>query len=200
MVSLTVLSPCIQYTGTRYPSTGDVFLEKQIWALKKCTVLYNLKSERENVDRFPFSGGFNAYSNTNYALTTANCDVSSGYAFGTPPVNPSGTSARRARARALAIKREQENQLCPNGNTACKLPNTNTYECIDIFSELESCGGCVNGLFDDQYQNATIGIDCTAAEGIAMGAVTCTRGLGATFACEDGYVLVGGICVIEHLA
>ncbi|WVF71978.1 hypothetical protein IAT40_006789 [Kwoniella sp. CBS 6097] len=83
---------------------------------------------------------------------------------------------------------------CPTGLTACMIAGySDSYECIDTNAEVESCGGCLNGVFGKT--NATSGSDCTALNGVALGAVTCSAGRCESFACEDGFSLVSGKCV-----
>ncbi|RSH90824.1 hypothetical protein EHS25_009999 [Saitozyma podzolica] len=61
----------------------------------------------------------------------------------TPGSAASGLTRRR---RALPAR-----TLCPSQYTACNVPGTNgtAYECIDVMSELESCGGCIEGEYDN---------------------------------------------------
>ncbi|KAI9637815.1 uncharacterized protein MKK02DRAFT_42185 [Dioszegia hungarica] len=58
-----------------------------------------------------------------------------------------GMVRRRLRERMYqAAMREQA--FCPKGLRACKIQGTSGYECIDVASELESCGGCMHGDFN----------------------------------------------------
>lgn len=119
-------------------------------------------------------------------------------------------AARRRRAAERALK-ERENAAsahCPKGLTPClvSLDQSKGYECIDVSSELESCGGCINGVFGALNetvvglfgaQNVTVpakGQDCSAIPGIALGGATCTLGRCDVY-CRRGFSKEGGICV-----
>ncbi|WWC72269.1 uncharacterized protein I206_106231 [Kwoniella pini CBS 10737] len=83
---------------------------------------------------------------------------------------------------------QQNNQFCPIGLKACKLPNNDeAYECLNINTELESCGGCLYG--DYGRSDTPTGVDCTSLPGVPLGATTCTVGQCEAFACEEGYEL-----------
>jgi len=56
------------------------------------------------------------------------------------------------------------------------------YECIDIRSNLEACGGCPGDG----------GVDCTALYGVSD--VECTKGRCVVSACNKGLSLVNGRC------
>nr|XP_018259368.1 uncharacterized protein I303_08296 [Kwoniella dejecticola CBS 10117]OBR81526.1 hypothetical protein I303_08296 [Kwoniella dejecticola CBS 10117] len=103
-----------------------------------------------------------------------------------------GWSKRQQKAR-LAEKRRREQALCPSHLTACTIPQTASYECIDTGSELESCGGCMHG--EHGRLNSTAGMDCSTLPGVAFGAVTCYDSRCEAFACKAGYRLVGDFCV-----
>ncbi|GFZ50683.1 hypothetical protein JCM24511_08441 [Saitozyma sp. JCM 24511] len=66
-----------------------------------------------------------------------------GYAFS----HPGGSAiSRRRRRDQLALGRLAATQLCAAGHSACRLrSDSDTYECLDTQSELESCGGCLWG-------------------------------------------------------
>ncbi|GAA5879458.1 hypothetical protein JCM3774_005217 [Rhodotorula dairenensis] len=93
-----------------------------------------------------------------------------------PPPPPS----QRARQRA----RRKLDTRCPTSYTACSLADG--YECIDILTNLEQCGGC----------NADVGgMDCTTLRGVA--GVGCVNGRCEIWACDDEYLFVpeSGTCV-----
>lgn len=62
---------------------------------------------------------------------------------------------------------KREDALCPKNKTKCVIDPewSDSYECLDLESNLESCGGCMS-----QGE----GQDCTAIEGAA--AVSCVKG------------------------
>lgn len=67
-----------------------------------------------------------------------------------PRTSPSGGMGMRRRA---AIRREQtrlakSNPYCPPRTRACAIEGSG-YECVDTATELESCGGCINGDLGD---------------------------------------------------
>ncbi|WVF70002.1 hypothetical protein IAT40_004788 [Kwoniella sp. CBS 6097] len=146
---------------------------------------------------------FNCYCSPITSAGTATGSTSSFYvytheagAYAEPgePGGPSGFVKRQMRER-LQIARERALQaICPNNLTACRVsPGEGTsFECIDIQTELESCGGCAFG----EYNNATapLGQDCSVG-GAALGASTCIEGKCVSFACKAGYTLVNGDCV-----
>lgn len=105
---------------------------------------------------------------------------------------------RRRKRRALA--RAQAERLifsdCPRGLDACTIPGSggSTYECLDTRSELEACGGCVDGHFDRRV-NGTVGTDCTAIHGVALGGASCVHGRCKVTHCRNGFRLQGGRCV-----
>ncbi|OCF43441.1 hypothetical protein I317_02741 [Kwoniella heveanensis CBS 569] len=79
------------------------------------------------------------------------------WGYGLNPAQPSGWVKRQQRQR---LRREQfrlSNGLCPSGLTACRVEGGNSmaFECVDIDTELESCGGCVNGAYSWGNANAT---------------------------------------------
>ncbi|WVF71977.1 hypothetical protein IAT40_006787 [Kwoniella sp. CBS 6097] len=99
---------------------------------------------------------------------------------------------RKLRERLSDISRQSAD--CPAGLTACIVAGySDSFECIDTSAEIESCGGCINGVFGQT--NATSGSDCTALTGVALGAVTCSAGRCESFACQDGFSLVSGECI-----
>ena len=61
----------------------------------------------------------------------------------------SGLARRTLNERLhLAEQQASYSAYCPVGKQACALENDPTsYECLDTDSELESCGGCMWGLY-----------------------------------------------------
>ncbi|WVQ98157.1 hypothetical protein IAU59_005279 [Kwoniella sp. CBS 9459] len=107
----------------------------------------------------------------------------------------SGFVKRQLRER-LRMSAKKRYATCPQPLTACNVAGVrNSFECINTDEELESCGGCVTGDFNDAYAPAA-GVDCTALPGIPRGAVTCTAGRCEAFACKSGYQLASnGTCI-----
>ncbi|WWD05778.1 hypothetical protein V865_003861 [Kwoniella europaea PYCC6329] len=113
-------------------------------------------------------------------------------------VEPSGLSDRRRALNRLSAARRlaRDQPFCPVGNTPCRIPGLHgdSYECVDVASELESCGGCMNGIYGSDNTTST-GVDCSTLPGAAFGATTCYRGSCQAWACEEGYVLEDDQCV-----
>ncbi|WOO86358.1 uncharacterized protein LOC62_08G009837 [Vanrija pseudolonga] len=111
-----------------------------------------------------------AYVYANIAFNQWNCFCSNSYLV------PGGTSfqgcqqgsvfvfAHSLQAAASGFARRKRvladpNAYCPGALSACKVANSSEgYECLDTRSELESCGGCVNGYFDNSTQ--PLGLNC----------------------------------------
>lgn len=71
--------------------------------------------------------------------------------------------------------------FCPDGLSACPIPATlGGYECVDVKTELEQCGGC---LADGAGQ------DCTQIPGVS--GVGCQSGKCVVFSCDDSHQLTG---------
>ncbi|WWC91991.1 uncharacterized protein L201_006945 [Kwoniella dendrophila CBS 6074] len=101
---------------------------------------------------------------------------------------------KRLFLNALGQGDEQFESFCPVGLKACKLSGNDddfAFECLNVNTELESCGGCLYGDYgiSNQLPHQTYGQDCTSLPGVAMGAVTCTSGECVAYACEQGYEL-----------
>lgn len=109
-------------------------------------------------------------------------------------------ASRTARKRDLERNSQMPLGLCPTGFDACVLGGndsyggTDSFECIDTRSELESCGGCLHGVADSLTGASVTGVDCTSLPGVALGGATCTLGKCEVFACKKGHTLVGGRC------
>ncbi|WWD06546.1 hypothetical protein V865_004638 [Kwoniella europaea PYCC6329] len=103
---------------------------------------------------------------------------------------------RQVKEALIRARNGKKRALCPNGLTACKVSQyqSDSFECIDTTSELESCGGCLHGEYNNA--NAPLGEDCSALPGLARGGVTCNAGQCQAFACKKGWTLTTeDICV-----
>ncbi|KAL1411941.1 hypothetical protein Q8F55_002932 [Vanrija albida] len=125
----------------------------------------------------------------------ATCTSSNPYLF-SHPLSATG----QARRRVIQDRRNHQqlmaaNPYCPPGRAACNVsPDiTDGYECLNVAHELESCGGCKYGHYRING-TGTIGIDCTAIEGVDRHAVGCFRGECAVLRCMSGYTLENGAC------
>lgn len=111
-----------------------------------------------------------------------------------------GAMSRRRRQAAAIAARNAKN--CPASYSECLVnaatPTTlASFECIDTQTELESCGGCVNGVYTGQDTASNItssGVDCTAIPGVSFGSVSCVRGQCVVSRCRRGYHLIDGTC------
>ncbi|KII94348.1 hypothetical protein PLICRDRAFT_424813 [Plicaturopsis crispa FD-325 SS-3] len=100
----------------------------------------------------------------------------------TPPPSSSTSSWPKPSGhykRAVAHKSRAE-MLCPQGLNACPIPGLSgygtDYECLDVQTELESCGGCAS---------TGAGVDCTSIKG--ANAVGCESGTCAIYTCKAGF-------------
>ncbi|WVW80093.1 hypothetical protein I302_102066 [Kwoniella bestiolae CBS 10118] len=129
------------------------------------------------------------------ALDSTACGVNARFLYTQNLVVPSGIPGRKRalerldRARRLA----RDQPFCPVGMTPCRVEG-DSYECVDLNSELESCGGCMNGIYGSD-NTTRAGLDCSTLPGAAFGATTCYRGSCQAWACEEGYALEDGVCV-----
>ncbi|KAK6906652.1 hypothetical protein I204_00537 [Kwoniella mangroviensis CBS 8886] len=118
------------------------------------------------------------------------------YLYTLSSVEPTGVARRQLKER---LRRAQaiQHQYCPAGLTACLIgSDREAFECVDTRADLESCGGCLGGLYGPTTRNATsTGVDCSALPNVALGGVTCTRGHCEVSACKYGYALVNKECV-----
>lgn len=93
----------------------------------------------------------------------------------TPPgyrPKPSGGYYRRQR-------RDQQDAMCPVNQVACPISaNTTGHECIDVKTEITSCGGCTSN---------NEGENCLAIEGADE--VGCESGACRVFSCRNGFKL-----------
>ncbi|WWD20990.1 hypothetical protein CI109_105471 [Kwoniella shandongensis] len=96
--------------------------------------------------------------------------------------------AKRQLRERLVREKSSRRGVCPSPMTACKVDGVlNSFECINTNEELESCGGCAKGEFNDEL--ATNGVDCTSLPNVARGGVTCRAGRCEAFACKAGFTL-----------
>ncbi|WVQ64222.1 uncharacterized protein L199_002384 [Kwoniella botswanensis] len=105
-------------------------------------------------------------------------------------IGPSGI-ARRGQGNRRSGSQNKRQELCPEGLTACQTSNGvgTGYECIDTNAEVDSCGGCVHGVYvQDQCHptNGTTGTgqDCNALPGILPPAVDCIDGRCIAYKCD----------------
>ncbi|WWC88889.1 uncharacterized protein L201_003804 [Kwoniella dendrophila CBS 6074] len=101
--------------------------------------------------------------------------------------------------RLKAGRKQIQKAYCPTNQSACKVLHENAYECIDTQTELESCGGCTIGLWEDTEVGlgySKVGTDCTMLPGVIEGEISCNSGQCIATACEYGYKLVAGTCSI----
>ncbi|WRT70649.1 uncharacterized protein IL334_007647 [Kwoniella shivajii] len=154
------------------------------------------------------SAGISHYGSTyvcfcaqvNHADDSQVCQGATGdggiYIYNRDVVTPTAVARRQLKERlrrALATK----HQYCPSGLTACIVgTDPEAFECVDTQADLESCGGCMNGLYGPTVRNGTFpGVDCSTLPAVAMGGVTCTRGQCEVSACSYGHALVDNQCV-----
>ncbi|EMD35828.1 hypothetical protein CERSUDRAFT_138560 [Gelatoporia subvermispora B] len=82
---------------------------------------------------------------------------------------------------------------CAEGFTPCGVPAGGpTWECVDTFNDLESCGGCVIPLGGGHAS----GVDCTALPGVAD--VACVAGTCVAHRCMPGYFRAPGDSFCLH--
>ncbi|KAK8858861.1 hypothetical protein IAR55_003092 [Kwoniella newhampshirensis] len=122
------------------------------------------------------------------SLVYANLDVAT----------PSAGAQRRARRYIKRQRQQVMAQHCPKGLTACNVAGAigaGAYECVDIDNDLESCGGCLHGEYNNV--SAAVGQDCTAIGAAKVGGSTCTKGECVIYQCRRGFALVNGACVSQ---
>ncbi|AAW43179.1 hypothetical protein CNBD1480 [Cryptococcus deneoformans B-3501A] len=130
------------------------------------------------------------------------CGLGSFYAYSHPAAAAASSLPRRKRAieRIQAQKRSEmirERQWdCPTGMSACNVDGvTNSWECVDPTSDIESCGGCTYGEYSASGNaSESTGVDCTALPGVLRGSVTCSGSRCEAFACKRGWTLRNGEC------
>ncbi|EJD52469.1 hypothetical protein AURDEDRAFT_31566, partial [Auricularia subglabra TFB-10046 SS5] len=107
-----------------------------------------------------------------------------GYPVACVPKSPPKPCPSQYKRRAAATAARAVVDSCPSPRMACNVGVRSghaLYECIDVLSELESCGGCTNPLSLDQPK----GVDCTAIAGVSD--VACRLGRCAVSKCNAGW-------------
>ncbi|GAA5881829.1 hypothetical protein JCM16303_006472 [Sporobolomyces ruberrimus] len=111
--------------------------------------------------------------------------------------NSQGSCVLPPSARARAARNKARSQLtldfpsvegddhlkCPDGERACPLGDSNGYECLDVTSTLDSCGGCPG---EASHQN------CLTLPGAA--GVTCRQSECIIASCFPGWRYLNGRC------
>lgn len=113
------------------------------------------------------------------------------------PLPPTASKAARRNmiARELA-SRNAKRALCPAAQTACIIPGTDSFECLDTSVELETCGGCMHGVFDPPLDaEFPAGVDCTAMLGVSPSGVSCQAGKCVVSGCAKDHALQDGACM-----
>ncbi|WVW84445.1 hypothetical protein I302_106479 [Kwoniella bestiolae CBS 10118] len=124
--------------------------------------------------------------------TCGNTNVYFAYSH-TAASTPSLVDRRRRRLDRLRRDQMVLERFCPGGFEACNVPGSeDSFECIDVSSELESCGGCLYGTYGNS--TASTGVDCSILPGAAFGSSTCASGQCQISACREGFQLVDGRC------
>ncbi|WVQ98499.1 hypothetical protein IAU59_005625 [Kwoniella sp. CBS 9459] len=109
---------------------------------------------------------------------------------------------RRQQKQRLLLTQAATTGLCPQGLNACMVSKdpSSGFECINVEEELESCGGC---MFQPADRDASSkvgseqqGVNCLSLPGVPKAGVTCNHGQCEAYACEEGYTLVDGGCVV----
>ncbi|WVQ97877.1 hypothetical protein IAU59_004993 [Kwoniella sp. CBS 9459] len=160
---------------------------------------YCVDSTAVTVHYAEMNGYFFCYCTPPVSTGAASSDRGSYLVYSHPAgayANEASTFVRRQLRERIQIARNRAlSAICPNSLTACKVSSADdaSFECIDTRSELESCGGCVHG----EFNNATtiIGTDCSNNVGVPLGASTCRDGQCVAFACKKGYTLVDDQCI-----
>ncbi|WVQ65349.1 uncharacterized protein L199_003525 [Kwoniella botswanensis] len=121
--------------------------------------------------------------------TSGQCTTTSTLVYTHPAEAAASGLARRNAREALRRSRQAALiQTCPKGMTACIIPGlegADAWECVDTQNDLESCGGCLYGT----YNNATniIGPSCQNQHGVKLGGTTCQAGKCVNYDCLTGY-------------
>ncbi|WVW85013.1 hypothetical protein I302_107049 [Kwoniella bestiolae CBS 10118] len=130
--------------------------------------------------------------------TNRNCGPGDLYVYNHPPsAAASGLTKRKAREAEAQRRRDAEAAICPWGLTACVIPgleSADAFECIDTSNDLESCGGCINGAYNNA--TATAGTICVQP-GVELGAATCVNGRCVISECQPDFELVDDQCVLS---
>ncbi|WWC91426.1 uncharacterized protein L201_006372 [Kwoniella dendrophila CBS 6074] len=157
---------------------------------------YQLKGDADGATMYCWCGPQSAYSNKYRAACDYNIYAVFEHIQST--VVNSVFAKRQMKERLIKEINGKRKALCPGSLTACNVDEfRDSFECIDTTQELESCGGCSLGQFNQNPNlNATVGVDCTSLPGIPRGAVTCSDSKCTAFACKKGWTLtLDGHCV-----
>lgn len=128
------------------------------------------------------------------AGTATTCNNKVAVVYQSNTVAPSGIARKHMLADRAAAERATLGD-CPRGFTACTVSgNDYGFECVDTRTELEACGGCVNGYYNADGDKA-VGIDCATLHGVALGGASCVRGQCKVTTCRHGFHLKGSKCV-----
>ncbi|KZO93740.1 hypothetical protein CALVIDRAFT_566221 [Calocera viscosa TUFC12733] len=127
------------------------------------------------------------------ALATPFCSPSNPCDF----TCPQGYTKKHGKCVLNTSKRAARRDIgrCSAGFTKCGAPSgANAYECIDVRSSLESCGGCVIPFPGMR----PTGQDCTQIPGVDD--VACIQGTCRVSRCAEGFALSvdGRTCIAEQ--
>lgn len=117
------------------------------------------------------------------------------YVNSAPEISVVARRKREIEAELRAEAERRDNAYCPSGLTGCAIPGSKYYECINTDAELESCGGCTNGVYGNSNSTAALGVDCTSLRGVAVGGVSCVSGKCQVASCRQNWELKNGECV-----
>jgi len=96
-----------------------------------------------------------------------------------------GSSKTRHRKRVERAYHHAKRGCSGEGQALCAVPGLDSaFECVDVLTNLESCGGCIAD---------GVGQDCTQIVGALD--VECAAGACAVSSCLPGFELIDGDCV-----
>ncbi|WVW83325.1 hypothetical protein I302_105344 [Kwoniella bestiolae CBS 10118] len=80
---------------------------------------------------------------------------------------PSGWVRRQMKERLKREAGQKALAICPKGLTACRTSEDDqfSFECLDTQSELESCGGCMDGQVGQSDNSTRTGNNCLSMSG-----------------------------------
>ncbi|WVQ65394.1 uncharacterized protein L199_003570 [Kwoniella botswanensis] len=162
---------------------------------KQC--LANCATDHLAVMQAEGSSGWYCGCASSTTATASTCTTNSYFVFNHPAdATASGLARRHPREALDSAKRAQQDQ-CPGKMTACLVPGleqNDAWECIDTQNDLESCGGCIHGAYNNA--TASVGVSCLKP-GVKLGAATCVAGQCLVSECKDGLKLVNNECVSQ---
>ncbi|KAF7320608.1 hypothetical protein HMN09_00145400 [Mycena chlorophos] len=130
--------------------------------------------------------------------SAAECKCKNGQVFiaGACAPEPSGANYRRSTQTALDRCSPLET-LCP---ISSGIGSQSGMECLNVMTQLDSCGGCVAPEGDLDYDSdvAYTGRDCTLIPNVDE--VWCEKGGCVVGSCQHGYSLVNNTCVRQTKA